>query len=199
MRSSRCESYFFMVHPNSKHPALLERLTENLGSLVSSSGFWLPIWIFSKYETAESSVQPLSYPPSTLICKLLATHFYSDLQAFCPVTLTNQEGNAKCGAPFSVLPFSSGSWRKSPFSSHSWETAKSCAWHLSLLALHGWWKSQCLEGKSSWEYLTHFCAFPFSPGPWPSSLGCIEISPSCFVVFYPSFLVVLGRLLVWYK
>lgn len=51
---------------------------------------------------------------------LLATPFYSDLQAFYPVTLTNQqlpekEGSANWGAPFSVPPFPSGCWLESFF------------------------------------------------------------------------------------
>lgn len=58
---SPCESYFIYGSPQLQECSSSEVLSESLGTLVSSSGFWLTALVFSKCEAAESSVQPLSY------------------------------------------------------------------------------------------------------------------------------------------
>ena len=160
---SLCESCFSYGSPQLWECSSSEALTESLGTFMPSG------WIFLQYEAAESSVQP---PGSSLLLRF-ASFLYCDLYKSATTTEGRQH---RPGAPFSLPPFPPGCWLI--FRLQSCEIARSSAQLLSLSALYDWGNTQCLEGESSSEYLTHFCAFPFSPWPRPPSPGCTESSPA---------------------
>lgn len=151
-------------------------------------------WIFLKYEAAESSVQPLSY--SLLL----------DLVSFHTVTLTNQqlpqkEGGTNWGSLLSHLP--SRMLAQVIFPLQSCKIAKSSAQLLSCSA-----SQPCMaeETPSAWRgsgISDSLLCISLSPRLSLQVLAALRalqhFKPSCFIVSYSSFLVVLGRLLVWYK
>lgn len=156
-------------------------------------------WIFLKYEAAESSVQPLSYS--------LLLGFASFLYCDPYKSATTTEGRRhQLGAPFSVPPFPPGCWLKSFFLFSPVRLPKallscSAAQPLSLV----WLRKHPVPGggkaaRNIWLTSVHFPSLPDLSLQVLAALRALQhFKPSCFIVSYSSFLVVLGRLLVWYK
>ena len=164
LKVSLCESFFAYGSPQ-----LWETLTESLGTFVPSSGFWLTVWIFSKFEDAESYVQPLSYSFLLRFASFLSCDPYK--------SATTREGRQRqLGGSLLCPTFPFRMLAQVIFPLQDCEIAKSSAQLLSLSALDGWRNTQCLEGESSAECLTHFCAFPFPPWPQRKSWLHWELS-----------------------
>lgn len=151
LKVSLCESCFGYGSPQ-----LWETLTESLGTFVPSSGFWLTVWIFSKHEDAESSVQPLSCSLLLRFASFLSCDPYKS-------ATTGEEGSANWGAPFSVPPFPSGCWLESFFLCRPVRLPKVL---LSFSASQPWmaeetpsaWREKA--GRNVWLTSVHFPSLP---------------------------------------
>lgn len=185
---SLCESCFSYGSPQLWDCSSSEALTESLGTFMPSG------WIFLKYEAAESSVQPLGYSLLLRFASFLCCDPYKS------ATTTEGRQHRQGG---SLLSPTFPSRMLTHFSSAVlWDCQKFCSASQppSLVWLR---KHPIPGGGSSSEYLTHFCAFPSLPDLSLQVLAALRalqhFKPSCVVVSYLTFLVVLGRLLVWYK
>lgn len=193
---SLCESCFICGSPLLQGCSSSGVLTESPGSLsVSSPGFWLPVLIFSKYKATESSVQLLSYSASTETCKR------SLLWLLQISSCRRRKAVPTVGLPSLSFLSLQGLGSRHFFSPVLWACQELCSASqpLSLVRLM---KKPVSGGEKQLgisdsllciSLLSKTLAFT-SWLHWELANALTQV-----VLFYPSFLVVLGRLLVWSK